>query len=136
MSDSSCLIVIPTYNEKENLPQVLLQIHNHLSKAHCLIVDDGSPDGTGDLADQIAQVDSRVFVLHRSEKAGLGKAYLAGFAWALERDYEYIFEMDADLSHPAEALPRLLNAVQQGADVALGSRWVEGGGGRRLAFET
>jgi dolichol-phosphate mannosyltransferase len=128
MSDSSCLIVIPTYNEKENLPQVLRQIRDHLSEAHCLIVDDGSPDGTGDLADQIAQEDSRVSVLHRSEKAGLGKAYLAGFAWALERNYEYIFEMDADLSHPAEALPRLLNAVHQGADVALGSRWIEGGG--------
>ena len=128
MSHAHCLIVVPTYNEKENLPHVLEQIHQHLPSCHCLIVDDQSPDGTGVLADEIATEDDRVFVLHRTQKEGLGKAYLAGFAWALQRDYQYIFEMDADLSHPAEALPRLLNAVEQGADLALGSRWVDGGG--------
>ena len=128
MSRSDCLIIIPTYNEKDNLPNVITQIKHHLPHAHCLIVDDQSPDGTGELADQMAEQNANIFVLHRTKKEGLGKAYLAGFAWALQREYSYIFEMDADLSHPAEALPRLLQAIEEGADVALGSRWVAGGG--------
>lgn len=121
------LIIVPTYNEKENLPHLVVQIHHHLPQAHLLIVDDGSPDGTGELADQFAREDERIFVLHRTQKAGLGKAYIAGFQWGLERDYDFFFEMDADLSHPADALPRFLEAAED-ADVILGSRWVEGGG--------
>ena len=121
------LIIVPTYNEKDNLPHLIVQVHNHLPQAHILVVDDGSPDGTGEIADQLARNNEQIFVLHRTQKAGLGKAYLAGFQWGLERDYDLFFEMDADLSHPADALPRFIEAIQE-ADVVLGSRWVEGGG--------
>jgi dolichol-phosphate mannosyltransferase len=122
------VVLIPTYNERENLRDVIQEVHRHLPRGEILVIDDQSPDGTGELADEIAQEDTRVHVLHRAAKEGLGRAYLAGFAWALERDYEYIFEMDADLSHPAEALPRMINAASEGADLVLGSRWVSGGG--------
>jgi dolichol-phosphate mannosyltransferase len=121
------LIVMPTYNEIENLPRILDAALAALPEAHMLVVDDGSPDGTGDLADRRAEADDRIHVLHRTEKAGLGRAYLAGFGWALERDYTHVFEMDADFSHPADRLPALLAATED-ADVALGSRWVKGGG--------
>lgn len=122
------VILIPTYNERENLPRAIHCVHEHLPEAHILIIDDQSPDGTGELADQIALKDERVHVLHREVKEGLGRAYLAGFNWALERQYLLIFEMDADLSHPAEALPRMVKAAHEGADLVLGSRWVRGGG--------
>lgn len=127
MSAPRPLIVMPTYNEIENLPRILDAALAALPEAHVLVVDDGSPDGTGDLADRRAEADDRIHVLHRAEKAGLGRAYLAGFGWALERDYTHVFEMDADFSHPADRLPALLAATED-ADVALGSRWVKGGG--------
>ncbi|GAB3574296.1 polyprenol monophosphomannose synthase [Amycolatopsis endophytica] len=120
------LVVIPTYNERENLPLILDRLHRALPEVHALVVDDGSPDGTGDLADKIAAGDERVFVLHRTEKAGLGAAYVAGFRWGLERDYLTVIEMDADGSHAPEDLPRMLDALGD-ADLVLGSRYVPGG---------
>ncbi|SDI07101.1 dolichol-phosphate mannosyltransferase [Actinokineospora alba] len=120
------LVVIPTYNERDNLGPIIERLHAVLPTTHVLVVDDGSPDGTGDLADAMAAADERVNVLHRTEKAGLGAAYVAGFGWALERDYAVIVEMDADGSHAPEDLPRLLDALKD-ADLVLGSRWVTGG---------
>lgn len=120
------LVVIPTYNERDNLGPIIERLHAVLPTTHVLVVDDGSPDGTGDLADAMAAADERVNVLHRTEKAGLGAAYVAGFGWALERDYAVIVEMDADGSHAPEDLPRLLDALSD-ADLVLGSRWVTGG---------
>jgi dolichol-phosphate mannosyltransferase len=120
------LVVIPTYNERENLGPIVARLHEALPEVHALVVDDGSPDGTGELADQMAAADERVHVLHRTEKAGLGAAYVAGFGWALERDYGVIVEMDADGSHAPEDLPRLLDALTD-ADLVLGSRYVPGG---------
>lgn len=129
------VICLPTYNERENLPRVLDALEPF--GAEVLVIDDNSPDGTGDLADRLADRDW-VSVLHRERKEGLGPAYLAGFRRALSGDAEYVLEMDADLSHDPEAVPRLIEACVNGADVALGSRYVEGGGtenwgrGRRL----
>ncbi|PPK62780.1 polyprenol monophosphomannose synthase [Actinokineospora auranticolor] len=120
------LVVIPTYNERENLEPIIARLHAALPSAHVLVVDDGSPDGTGDLADGLAAADSRVNVLHRTEKAGLGAAYIAGFSWALERDFAVVVEMDADGSHAPEDLPRMLAALGD-ADLVLGSRYVPGG---------
>ncbi|GHF34091.1 dolichol-phosphate mannosyltransferase [Amycolatopsis bartoniae] len=120
------LVVIPTYNERENLTPILRRLHEALPEAHALVVDDGSPDGTGELADKLAADDKRVHVLHRTEKAGLGAAYIAGFRWGLERDYATIVEMDADGSHAPEDLPRMLAALED-ADLVLGSRYVPGG---------
>ena len=132
---NSGIVLIPTYNERDNLERVIAEVRTHLPAGDILIIDDQSPDGTGDLADQIAQEDQQVYVLHREAKEGLGRAYLAGFRWALERNYPYIFEMDADLSHPAEALPRMIAEVNRGADLVLGSRWVKGGGVRGWPFK-
>ena len=120
------LVIIPTYNERENLPLILDRLLKAVPSTHVLVADDGSPDGTGQIADQRAAADERVHVLHRSEKAGLGAAYVAGFHWGLERGYEVLVEMDADGSHAPEQLPRLLDALQH-ADVVLGSRYVAGG---------
>jgi dolichol-phosphate mannosyltransferase len=122
----SVLVVIPTFNERENLGPVIARLHGALPAAHVLVVDDGSPDGTGELADELAARDERVHVLHRTEKAGLGAAYLAGFAWALSADYQVIVEMDADGSHPPEQLPQLVETLAD-ADLVIGSRYVEGG---------
>jgi dolichol-phosphate mannosyltransferase len=123
------LVVIPTYNERENLTPILRRLHESLPAVHALVVDDGSPDGTGELADKLAADDKRVQVMHRTEKAGLGAAYIAGFRWGLERDYATIVEMDADGSHAPEDLPRMLEALgsDPGADLVLGSRYVPGG---------
>ena len=121
------LIVMPTYNERQNLEIMAGRIRESTPDADLLVVDDNSPDGTGDLAEKLAEADPRVHVMHRTEKAGLGKAYLAGFTWALERGYDVIVEMDADGSHRPEDLPRLLAAVADGADGVIGSRWVPGG---------
>jgi dolichol-phosphate mannosyltransferase len=124
------LVVIPTYNERENLGLIVDRLHAALPVVHVLVVDDGSPDGTGQLADEMAAADSRVHVLHRTTKAGLGAAYVAGFRWALERDYVVVVEMDADGSHAPEDLPRLLDALgtdHDGVDLVLGSRYVPGG---------
>lgn len=120
------LVIIPTYNERENLPTVLSRLHRALPTAHVLVVDDGSPDGTGQLADQLAADDERIQVLHRTEKAGLGAAYIAGFRWGLARQYATLVEMDADGSHAPEDLPRILDALR-GKDLVIGSRYVPGG---------
>jgi dolichol-phosphate mannosyltransferase len=122
------LVIIPTYNELQNLPLIVGRVHAARPEVHVLIVDDGSPDGTGDLADELSLADpDRVHVMHRAAKNGLGAAYLAGFAWGLNRQYWVLVEMDADGSHAPEQLHRLLDAVDAGADVAIGSRYVEGG---------
>ncbi|HEY6789733.1 MAG TPA: polyprenol monophosphomannose synthase [Trebonia sp.] len=121
------LIVMPTYNERQNLEIMAGRIRESTPEAGLLVVDDNSPDGTGDLADKLAEADQHVHVLHRTEKAGLGKAYIAGFTWGLERGYDVIVEMDADGSHRPEDLPKLLAAVGEGADGVIGSRWVLGG---------
>ncbi len=120
------LVVIPTYDEKDNLRPIVERLHVAVPTAHVLVVDDGSPDGTGDIADAMAAADERVHVLHRTEKAGLGAAYIAGFAWARDAGYDVVVEMDADGSHSPEQLPRLLAALEH-ADLVLGSRWVPGG---------
>jgi dolichol-phosphate mannosyltransferase len=120
------LVIIPTYNESENIERIVARVHESLPEVHVLVVDDASPDGTGKLADALAEADERVSVLHRPGKAGLGAAYVAGFDWALHRDYDVVVEMDADGSHAPEQLPRLL-AELVSADLVLGSRWVPGG---------
>ena len=122
------LVIIPTYNEIENLPLVLGRVHAARPNTDVLIVDDGSPDGTGKLADELSLADpDRVHVMHRTVKDGLGAAYLAGFAWGLGRQYSVLVEMDADGSHAPEQLHRLLDAVDAGADLVIGSRYVPGG---------
>lgn len=120
------LVIIPTYNESESLPGVVARVRQSVPDAHILVADDNSPDGTGRMADDMAAQDDHVHVLHRPGKEGLGKAYLAGFAWGLERGYDVLVEMDADGSHRPEELPRLLDQIPH-ADVVLGSRWVPGG---------
>jgi len=120
------LVVIPTYNEAENLESVVARLRPSVPEADVLVVDDGSPDGTGDIADRLAAADGSVHVLHRSEKAGLGAAYIAGFRWALSEGYDVVVEMDSDGSHAPEELPRLLTAARE-ADLVIGSRWVTGG---------
>jgi dolichol-phosphate mannosyltransferase len=120
------VIVMPTYNERQNLESVAGRVRAALPEADLLVVDDNSPDGTGDIADKLAETDPHVQVLHRTEKAGLGKAYIAGFSWALERGYDVIVEMDADGSHLPEHLPALVGALAR-ADLAIGSRWTSGG---------
>ncbi len=119
------LVIIPTYNEARTLPQVVPQVLQQDSRIEVLVVDDNSPDGTGQLADNMATDDQRIHVLHRQGKLGLGTAYLAGFRWALERDYDYMFEMDADHSHDPQHLPEFLDAVKD-ADLVLGSRYLDG----------
>jgi len=119
------LVIVPTYNERENLPRKIPLILDQDPRIDVLVVDDASPDGTGGLADELAEADPRVHILHREGKQGLGKAYLAGFRWGLERGYDLLFEMDADISHPPDALPRLLEAALQ-HDVVIGSRYVGG----------
>ncbi|ESQ02638.1 MULTISPECIES: polyprenol monophosphomannose synthase [Streptomyces] len=120
------LVIIPTYNEADNLAPVVARVRAAVPEAHVLVADDNSPDGTGKIADELAADDEQVHVLHRAGKEGLGAAYLAGFRWGLERDYGVLVEMDADGSHQPEELPRLLTALK-GADLVLGSRWVPGG---------
>lgn len=127
MTERRTLIIIPTYNERENLENILAAIHDVVPHVHVLIVDDGSPDGTGDIADRLRRGDERIHVLHREGKLGLGTAYIAGFKYALERDYERIFEMDADFSHDPKYLPQMLAACET-HDLAIGSRYVTGGG--------
>ncbi|HEY3714038.1 MAG TPA: polyprenol monophosphomannose synthase [Jatrophihabitantaceae bacterium] len=120
------LVIVPTYNERDNVESIIERIVGSVPDANVLIVDDGSPDGTGKIADELAATDTRIHVLHRTAKAGLGAAYIAGFGWGLERDYDVLVEMDADGSHAPEQLPLLLGALR-GADLVLGSRWVSGG---------
>jgi dolichol-phosphate mannosyltransferase len=125
---TTALVCIPTYNERDNLEGIVQAVLAADPRTEVLVVDDNSPDGTGDLADTLAARESRVHVLHRAQKEGLGRAYLAAFAWALEGPYAYVLEMDADWSHPPRYLPELLNRAEAGADLVLGSRYVPGGG--------
>ncbi|AYG84120.1 Polyprenol monophosphomannose synthase [Streptomyces hundungensis] len=120
------LVIIPTYNEAENIKPIVARVRAAVPEAHILVADDNSPDGTGKFADELAAQDEQVHVLHRQGKEGLGAAYLAGFRWGIEHDYGVLVEMDADGSHQPEELPRLLTALK-GADLVLGSRWVPGG---------
>jgi dolichol-phosphate mannosyltransferase len=120
------LVVVPTYNEAENVRIITERLRNTLSDVDLLIADDNSPDGTGKIADELAETDSRVHVLHRAGKQGLGAAYVAGFRWAIEQGYDVVVEMDADGSHAPEQLPLLLAQLSE-ADLVLGSRWVAGG---------
>ncbi len=120
------LVIIPTYNEAENIEPIIARLRAAVPHAHVLIADDNSPDGTGKLADELAAGDDHVQVLHRKGKEGLGAAYLAGFRWGIDHGYGVLVEMDADGSHQPEELPRLLTALK-GADLVLGSRWIAGG---------
>lgn len=121
------IVLVPTYDERESLPVTLRRLLDAVPDVHVLVIDDASPDGTGEVADAMAADDARVAVLHRSGKQGLGAAYVAGFHEALSRGYDVIVEMDADGSHPPESLPAMLDAVERGADLAIGSRWIRGG---------
>ncbi len=126
------LVVVPTYNERDSLPGALERLARYVPTADVLVVDDGSPDGTGDLAEKLSELDTpargrtAIHLLRRAAKEGLGPAYLAGFGWALERGYDVVVEMDADGSHRAQDLPALLARLQD-ADLVIGSRWVKGG---------
>ena len=122
------LLVTPTYDERDNLEPFVTSTLDTLPHAHVLVVDDASPDGTGDLADTLAARDPRVRVMHRSGKLGLGSAYLDAFRWALSEGYDRIFEMDTDLSHDPRYLPQMLDALDDGAGLVIGSRNVPGGG--------
>ena len=117
---------MPTYEERQNLESISSRLRAAVPQADLLVVDDNSPDGTGDLADKLSEADGHIQVLHRTDKAGLGPAYIAGFRWALERGYDAVVEMDADGSHQPEQLPQLLAALAD-ADGVIGSRWVPGG---------
>jgi len=120
------LVIVPTYNERENLEPLVTQSLAALHDSDLLVVDDASPDGTGALADELAARSDRVHVLHRSRKEGLGPAYHAGFRWALERRYDEVIEMDCDFSHAPSDLPRLVDAARDGADLVIGSRYIPG----------
>jgi len=119
------LVIVPTYNERDNLPQLIQRLMALPVTVEVLVVDDNSPDGTGKLADEIAAKNPTIHVLHRQEKNGLGRAYCAGFAWALQRDYEFIFEMDGDFSHNPDDIPAFLEAARD-ADLVVGSRYCNG----------
>jgi dolichol-phosphate mannosyltransferase len=121
------LVIVPTYNELESLAAILGRIRQSVPEADVLVVDDASPDGTGELADTIAADDPGITVLHRAAKQGLGVAYRAGFEHALSAGYDYVVEMDADGSHDPADLPRMLELARNGADLVIGSRWVPGG---------
>ena len=124
---SQTLIIIPTYNEVDNISPLLKEIFSVLPDVHLLFVDDSSPDGTaGKIAASQANYPSQIFLEVRNEKEGLGKAYVHGFQWALARDYQNIFEMDADLSHPAKSLPQMIEALENETDVIVGSRYLSG----------
>lgn len=124
---TGALVILPTYNERETLPAIVLAVSEQLAEADLLIIDDNSPDGTGALADELAATSTSIKVLHRSGKLGLGTAYVAGFQHALAGDYRYVVEMDSDGSHLAKELPQLLSTARAGAGLVLGARWVPGG---------
>jgi glycosyltransferase involved in cell wall biosynthesis len=129
VTKSDALVVVPTFNEAENIADALERIHQAEPSVHVLVVDDGSPDGTADIVRSLAKSDDRISLLERSGPRGLGPAYLAGFARGMEEGYELLIEMDADGSHPASALPALIRAVRNSDEIggSIGSRWVEGG---------
>jgi dolichol-phosphate mannosyltransferase len=120
------LVVVPTYNERENLTPLVQRLLNLPRPVEVLVVDDNSPDGTGKIADELVAKHPRVHVLHRQQKAGLGRAYIAGFNWALEHGFDYVLEMDADFSHNPDDVPRLIEAADAGADCVIGSRYIGG----------
>jgi dolichol-phosphate mannosyltransferase len=122
---SDTIVIVPTYNERDNLPEIVLRLMSLPVDVDLLVVDDNSPDGTGNLADEFAKTNPRVHVVHRMAKEGLGRAYCAGFVWALERNYEFVFEMDGDLSHNPNDIPSFLEAARD-ADLVLGSRYSNG----------
>ncbi|MBT8495646.1 MAG: polyprenol monophosphomannose synthase [Deltaproteobacteria bacterium] len=122
------LIIIPTYDERDNVEEIAAAALAAAESAEILFVDDNSPDGTGNILDRMAEAEPRIHVVHRAGKEGLGTAYLAGFQWGLERGYDYLLEMDADFSHDPKYLPGLIQAAREGADMVIGSRYVEGGG--------
>ena len=129
MTTSDSIVIIPTYNEKENIEKIIRAINALDKQFHILVIDDGSPDGTASIVKRLMQneFDGRLFILERPGKLGLGTAYILGFKWALQHDYEYIFEMDADFSHDPADLPRLYSACHDdGYDLAIGSRYVSG----------
>jgi dolichol-phosphate mannosyltransferase len=129
------LVVLPTYNERDNIEPILTAILSQSTDFEVLVVDDNSPDGTGQIVDRLVANEPRLHVMHRAEKSGLGTAYIQGFLWALAREYQYIFEMDADFSHdPAALLPLRRPVVAGEADASVGSRWVPGGGTRNWSF--
>jgi len=125
VTDARILVIIPTYDEAENLPRIVPRVLEQDDRIEVLVVDDASPDGTGAIADALAAEEPRVHVLHRSGKQGLGRAYLAGFYYGLDEGYDILFEMDADFSHPPDALPTLISKLDE-ADVVIGSRYVDG----------
>jgi dolichol-phosphate mannosyltransferase len=125
VTDPRILVIIPTYDEAENLPRIVPRVLEQDERIDVLIVDDASPDGTGEIADRMVAANPRVHVLHRPGKEGLGRAYLAGFRRGLDEGYDVLFEMDADFSHPPEALPTLISKLDE-ADVVIGSRYVDG----------
>lgn len=121
------LVIVPTYDEADNISGTVGRLRRAVPQAEVLVVDDNSPDGTGKIADELAEADAAVHVLHRTAKEGLGAAYVDGFRWALGAGYGVVVEMDADGSHQPEQLPRLLDALANGADVVIGARWIPGG---------
>src|SRR5438309_9018113 len=133
---SRSLVVLPTYNERENVEAIVTAILGQSADLEVLVVDDNSPDGTGDIVDRLAAGQPRrIHAMHRAGKRGLGTAYIEGFMWALARDYDYVFEMDADFSHDPADLLRLRALLTSGAaDASIGSRWVPGGGTRNWSF--
>ena len=126
MSPRTALVLVPTYNEKDNIIFFIESVRNSMPDADILIIDDNSPDGTGKIANKNFHDDIKVHVMHRKRKEGLGVAYISGFKWALEKSYSHIFQIDADFSHDPNDLSRLLEATDH-ADIALGSRWIKGG---------
>ena len=129
MNTSDSIVIIPTYNEKENIEKIIRAVFGLEKCFHILIIDDGSPDGTANIVKGLMEneFNDRLFIVERKGKLGLGTAYIAGFKWALEHDYQYIFEMDADFSHDPNDLPRLYAACHdEGNDVAIGSRYISG----------
>ncbi len=127
MNQPKTLICVPTYNERENLPLLIDAIFAEVPQVEILVIDDNSPDGTGQIADEISSKNPHVHVLHRAGKQGLGRAYIAGFQWALARDYELVFEMDCDFSHQPRFLPEFIKKAES-FDLVLGSRYIPGGG--------
>jgi len=119
------LVIIPTYNEKENIQKIITQVLNLNSQIEVLIVDDNSPDGTGEIVEQLSKTNSRLHILHRQNKRGLGTAYVLGFKWALQKGFDYIFEMDADFSHDPQEVPKFLEKMKD-YDLVLGSRYTDG----------
>ena len=122
------LIIMPTYNERDNIERIVPEVLKQDPRIDMLIIDDNSPDGTGEIADSIAEKNPRVKVIHREGKLGLGTAYVRGFKYSLEHDYDLTFEMDADFSHPVDKIPEMIRTAEEGYDLVIGSRWVEGGG--------